>query len=201
MERTVKSLKYLELNGLSEKQLAEHHDVLYAGYVKKINEIRSAILKADKTNVNGTYAELRELKVEETFALNAVKLHEGYFDNLGGDGVASGAIKKMIETDFTSFDKWKEEFMACGLGARGWVVLAFDLEERRLYNFVCDVHNQGGVWGSIPLLILDVYEHAYFIDYATGRKKYIEAFMNNIDWTFVNHIMDHYKIEEWRGKQ
>ena len=119
MERTVKSLKYLELNGLSEKQLAEHHDVLYAGYVKKINEIRAAVTKADKTNVNGTYAELRELKVEETFALNAVKLHEGYFDNLGGDGVASGAIKKMIETDFTSFDKWKEEFMACGPCAPG----------------------------------------------------------------------------------
>ncbi len=201
MERTVKSLKYLELNGISQKQLAEHHDVLYAGYVKKINEIRAAILKADKTTANGTYAELRELKVEETFAYNAVKLHEGYFDNLGGDGKASGAILEMIEKDFGSYAKWEEEFKACGLAARGWVVLAFDLDEKRLYNFVCDVHNQGGIWGAIPLLILDVYEHAYFVDYATARKKYTDAFMQNIDWTFVNHLIEHYKVEEWRGKQ
>ena len=195
MERTVKPLKYKTLNGLSEKQLAEHHDVLYAGYVKKINEIRAAVLKADKATANGTYAELRELKVEETFAYNAVKLHEGYFDNLGASSKADGAVLKMIERDFSSYEKWEEEFKACGLAARGWVVLAYDLDEKRLYNFVCDVHNQGGIWGAIPILILDVYEHAYFVDYATARKKYIESFMANIDWKHVNSLIRHYKVE------
>ena len=198
MERTVKPLKYKSLTGLSEKQLAEHHDVLYAGYVKKINEIRQKVMSSDKATANGTYAELRELKVEETFALNAVKLHEGYFDNLGGDGKPNGAIMKMIESDFGSYAKWEEEFKACGLAARGWVVLAFDLEEKRLYNFVCDVHNQGGVWATVPLLILDVYEHAYFIDYATGRKKYIDTFMQNVNWKFVNELVKQFKLEEMR---
>jgi len=194
MERTVKPLKYQELKGLSKKQLAEHHDILYAGYVKKINEIRKKAAEADKENVNGTYAELRELKIEETFAYNAVKLHEGYFDNLGGAGQAEGEILKMLERDFGSFENWQKEFKACGMGARGWVVLAYDMEEQRLYNFVCDVHNQGGVWGCVPLLILDVYEHAYFIDYATGRKAYIEAFLQNIDWKFVNSLLEKYKL-------
>lgn len=196
MERTVKPLKYKSLNGLSEKQLAEHHDVLYAGYVKKINEIRAAITKADKTTANGTYAELRELKLEETFAYNAVKLHEGYFDNLGGQGgKPTGAILKLIESSFGSYEKWEEEFKASGLAARGWVVLAYDLDEKKVYNFLCDVHNQGGIWGAVPLLILDVYEHAYFVDYATGRKKYIETFMQNINWDFVNGLIKHYKLD------
>lgn len=197
-ERTVKPLKYKSLNGLSEKQLAEHHDVLYAGYVKKTNEIRQKLASVDVTAPNATYSDLRELKVEETFALNGVKLHESYFDNMGGDGKASGMAAQWIERDFGSYAKWEAEFKACGIAARGWVVLAFDLEEGRLYNFVCDVHNQGGVWGTIPLLILDVYEHAYFLDYATGRKAYIEAFMKLVDWKVVNDQIKKFDLEKFR---
>ena len=77
-----KPMKFKSLEGISERQLAEHHDVLYAGYVKKVNEIRSKIPTVSLEGVNGTYAELRELKVEETFAWNGFKLHEGYFDSL-----------------------------------------------------------------------------------------------------------------------
>ncbi len=182
-----KPLKYKELPGLSEKQLVEHHDVLYAGYVKKTNEIRTKLENVDLANVNATYSDLRELKIEETFALNGVRLHERYFDNLGGKGGApEGNIADLLMRDFGSYEKWAAEFMACGMVARGWVVLAYDLEEKRLMNVVCDIHNQGGVWGQIPLLVLDVYEHSYFIDYATGRKKYLESFMQNIDWSVPN---------------
>lgn len=190
-----KPLKYKELPGLSEKQLAEHHDVLYAGYVKKTNEIRAKISGVDLTNVNATYSDLRELKVEETFALNGVKLHEAYFDNLGGKGgAAEGAIADLILRDFGSYEKWAAEFMACGMAARGWVVLAYDLDEKRLLNIVCDVHNQGGVWGAVPLLVLDVYEHAYFLDYATARKKYLETFMQNVDWSVANAALERYNL-------
>jgi len=84
--------------------------------------------------------------------------------------------------------------MAHGLTARGWVVLAYDLEEGRLRNFVCDLHNQGGVWSCIALLIMDVYEHAYFIDYATARKKYIEAYMRNIDWSAANAAIERFGV-------
>ena len=182
-----KPLKYKELPGLSEKQLSEHHDVLYAGYVKKTNEIRTKLASVDLSTANATHSDLRELKLEETFALNGVKLHEGYFDNMGGKGGApSGKIADMLMEHFGSFEKWAAEFMACGLAARGWTVLAWDLEEERLMNILVDIHNQGGVWSAVPMLVLDVYEHAYFIDYATGKKKYIETFMNNIDWTEVN---------------
>ena len=199
MDLEVKSLKYSQLPGLSERQLKEHHDILYAGYVKKVNEIRQKLASVDRTNPNATYSDLRELKVEETFALNGVKLHEGYFDNMGGTGgMASGAIAQMIEQDFGSFDNWLVDFKASGIAARGWVVLAFDLDDTKLHNYSCDVHNQGGVWNSIPLLILDVYEHAYFLDYATSRKDYIETFMKNINWEFVDSLIERFKIKEFR---
>ncbi len=199
MELQPKALKYKKLDGLSEKQLSEHHDVLYAGYVKKVNEIRSKLMNVDKTTTNATYSDLRELKVEESFALNGVKLHEGYFDNMGGKGgKATGDVGKWIESDFESYEKWEEEFRALGIAARGWVVLAFDLDDGMLHNYICDVHNQGGIWNCVPLLILDVYEHAYFIDYGTGRKSYIETFMKNIDWGFVNSLIKRFNISKMR---
>ncbi|MBI4144622.1 superoxide dismutase [Candidatus Woesearchaeota archaeon] len=195
----VKPLKYKSLPGLSEKQLSEHHDVLYAGYCKKVDEIREKLAKVDLSSANATYSDLRELKVEETFALNGVRLHEGYFDNLGGSGgKASGHILKLIEQDFGSYEKWEAEFKALGLCARGWVVLTFDWKDSKLHNYVSDVHNQGGVWHCSPLLILDVYEHAYFIDYATGRKKYIEAYMQNIDWSDCNQWVKNLGIDKLR---
>jgi Fe-Mn family superoxide dismutase len=195
-----KPLKYKELPGLSEKQLAEHHDVLYAGYVKKVNELRAKLAGVDLANVNATYSDLREMKVEETFALNGVKLHERYFDNLGGPGGApSGPVAELIAADFGSYEKWAAEFAACGLAARGWVVLAYDLDENRLMNVVCDVHNQGGIWNCVPLLVLDVYEHAYFIDYATARKKYVETFMKDVDWAPANAMIEKLDLMKFRS--
>lgn len=197
-EKAVKPMKFSELPGLSAKQLKEHHDVLYAGYVKKVNEIRAKLGTVDRAEANQTFSLIRELKLEETFALNGVKLHEGYFDNLGGDGTPAGPILEMIKDNFGSFESWADEFKALGLAARGWVVLAYDWDEKRLRNFICDAHNQGGIWGCSPLLILDTYEHAYFIDYATGRKAYIEAFMKNIEWKFVNSLVERHGVAEHR---
>lgn len=198
MAREIKSLHYAELPGLSKKQLSEHHDVLYAGYVKKLGEIEGKVKTADVTESNATYSLIRELKLEETFAANAIRLHEGYFDNLGGDGKPKGHALELIKADFGSYEAWEKEFKALGLAARGWVVLAFDWENGRLYNYLCDVHNQGGIWNCTPLLILDVYEHAYFIDYATARKSYIEAFMENINWDYVNRAVKKARIHEYR---
>ncbi|MBI5229378.1 superoxide dismutase [Candidatus Micrarchaeota archaeon] len=196
----VKPLKYKSLPGLSERQLAEHHDVLYTGYVKKTDEIREKTKGVDLETANATYSDLRELKLEETFALNGVKLHEGYFDALGGNGVPNGEILELIKQDFGSFDAWKAEFEALGLCARGWVILAYDWDEGKLRNFVCDVHNQGGVWGCSPILVLDMYEHAYFMDYGAAKKKYIEAFFKNIDWGNANDQIKRHKILGHRKK-
>jgi len=199
-EFTLQPLRYKELPGLSEKQLAEHHVVLYAGYVNKVNEIRAALPSADPAKANATHSDLRELKLEEGFAVNGVVLHERYFDGLKPGGEApTGAIAEFIDQDFGSFEKWSTEITACGLAARGWVVLAFDLRDGRLHNYLCDMHNQGGIWGAIPLLVLDVYEHAYFLDYATARKRYLEAFLKNIDWSAANSLIEKYGLRKLRG--
>ncbi|MBI1973759.1 superoxide dismutase [Candidatus Micrarchaeota archaeon] len=189
-------MKYKSVPGLTERQISEHHDVLYAGYVKKLNEIESRLEGLDVSDANATYSGIRELKVEETFAKNAIKLHESYFDNMGGNLPPKGTrIAKLIERDFASLETWEKEFRALGVASRGWVVLAWDWDDGKLFNYLCDVHNQGGVWNCTPLLVLDVYEHAYFIDYGTKRKDYIEAFMKTIDWKHVNELVEKYRIE------
>lgn len=194
--KELKPLKYAALGGISEKQLKEHHDVLYAGYVKKSGEIEERLKTVDVATANATFSDLRELKMEETFALNGVKLHEGYFDNMkSGGSECSGAIRKMIERDFGSYEKWEQEFRAMGLAARGWVVLGYDLDEKKLRNVLCDSHNQGGVWNMVALFIMDVYEHAYFLDFATARKAYIETFFRNVDWGFVNGVVEKFCLK------
>jgi superoxide dismutase, Fe-Mn family len=194
--KEVKPLPYKELDGLSEKQLSEHHDVLYAGYVKKTAEIEEKIKASDKSSANGVYSEFGELKREETFAVNGVKLHEGYFDNMKPAGSElSGVIKKLIERDFDSLEVWEEEFRATGIAGRGWVVLGYDLDEKKLRNVLCDTHNHGGIWNMTALLIMDIYEHAYFIDYGTARKAYIDSFFKNINWEHVNSLIEKYHIE------
>lgn len=174
------------LTGISEKTIAIHYSKLYEGYVKKWQEIQERLKNVDKSGANATFSDLRELKLEEGFAADAILLHEAYFDVLGGDGQPKGKIVEAITEDFGSFDAWQEEFKALGLSARGWVVLAYDFNDGRLRNYLADVHNQGGVWGTGPILVLDVYEHAYFIDYGSDRKSYIEAFFKNLNWSAID---------------
>lgn len=193
-ELAVKPLSYTSLNGFSEKLLQEHHDVLYAGYVKKLNEIRDKLETADRGEANASYSLYGELKREETFTANGVRLHEAYFDNLGGTGEPSGAILKMIERDCGNLAVWKNEITAAGIAARGWVVAAYDLSINCLITYICDAHNLGCVWSAVPLVVLDVYEHAYYLDYAASRKKYIEAFFENIDFNYANRVIEHFGL-------
>lgn len=183
-------LPFQSLPGLSERQVSEHYEVLYKGYVNKVNEIREKIKTASIESVNTTYAELRELKLEESFALNAVKLHEKYFSGLGGDGTVTEKVKTWIEKDFSSFEKWQTEFRALGMGARGWVVLYYDWQEMRLSNSLADWHSHGAIWNTTPVLVLDVYEHAYFLDYGTKRKDYLDSFFANINWEAVENDLN-----------
>ncbi len=183
----VKPLKYKSLPGLSERQLSEHHDVLYAGYVKKYNEITEKLQATSLDGANGTYSELRELQLEKSFALNGALLHEYYFDNMTDQSqICSGQIKQLIEAKWGSVEAWADQFAAMGLCSRGWVILGYNADTNSLDSYQCDIHNQGGIWNTKPLLVMDVYEHAYFLDYATTRKDYITAFMPLIDWAVVN---------------
>ncbi len=186
-EIVAKELKNLQLEGFSERQLTEHHGILYKGYVNKLNEIRKLMATVDHSKANQTFSDLRSMKIEESFALNGIKLHEAYFDNLGGSGGKAVAQSlSLIERDFGSYEAWEKDFKATGLAVRGWVVLGYDLESGTLHNFGSDSHNFGPIWSAVPILVMDTYEHAYMIDYGVKRAPYIDAFMNIIDWEVVN---------------
>ncbi|TSC82318.1 MAG: superoxide dismutase, Fe-Mn family [Parcubacteria group bacterium Gr01-1014_19] len=184
-----------DLEGISLRTLQEHFK-LYEGYVKKANEIQKKVTEADKSEANGVYSYIGELKRQETFAVNGMKLHEVYFGHLGGKGEPEGPLVKLIERDFGSLENWKEEMVATGLSARGWAILAFDFKDNRLHIYGSDAQNVGAVWGAAPLIAMDVYEHAYFIDYGTNRKDYVNAFFKNLDWEFANKIAKEFGLDK-----
>ncbi len=189
MPYTAKPLPFQKaLQGISEKTLAIHHDKLYTGYVNKRNEIEEKLSQVDRAAANATYSEYGELKREESFAVGGIYLHEYYFGVLGGDGSVKGDIIKALEAEFGSYENWLADFKAAGMVARGWVVLAYDTNDGRLHNYLCDSHNHGGIWGAFPVLVMDMYEHAYFIDYGSDRKTYIEDYLKNLDWDKINQI-------------
>lgn len=176
-----------ELVGISKKAIEIHHDKLYAGYVSKMNEIdkKLAAMRDDGESLeaaNATYSTLRGVRNGETFATNGAYLHEYYFTCLGGKGKPEGALPEAIAAKWGSVDKFIGMFSASGMAMRGWVVLAYDTHADELKIYGADSHDQGGVWGSMPLIVLDVYEHAYFMDYGADRKKYIADFWKNMDW-------------------
>ncbi len=184
----------LRLNGISRVSVEAHYR-LYQGYVAKRNEILGRLQQVDAGAANQVYSELRALKVDLSFALGGIKNHEVYFEHLGGDGGdPSGAIGSLIVRDFGSADAWRADLKATGLAARGWAWTAYDWDERRLFNFLGDAQNTFPVWNATPLVALDVYEHAYFLDYQTDRASYIDAFFENLDWGVVNGWMAAYGI-------
>jgi Fe-Mn family superoxide dismutase len=184
----VKDLPFAKdaLDGISAQTIETHHDKLYPGYVNKRNEIEAALPNADRSKSAQTYSEYRALKHEETFNADGQILHELYFSHLGGNGTPpSGALAEQINKDYGSFDAFVAELHPGGMAARGWANVALDPTDGKLHIFIADAHNQGGVWGTIPVMTLDVYEHAYFMDYAQDRAAYIKALWNNVDWDAV----------------
>jgi Fe-Mn family superoxide dismutase len=166
----------------------EAHMRLYEGYVNNINKIDSILNfgNAERDQANATFSYYRELKRGETYALDGVILHELYFENIGGDNEKPDRkIKEMLEQYFGGFENWKEDFVATAKASRGWAVLAFDQRSNRLRNISNDAHDLGNIAYSAPILVLDVYEHAYFLQYADDKSEYINRFMENIKWEVV----------------
>lgn len=174
--------KLSKTTGISQTTHEEHYK-LYQGYIKKTNEIMEKLKTVDLASANQSYSDLRSLKVELSFALGGVKNHELYFDAMGGaGGPAPGKLGERVARDFGSHEKWAAEFKACGLAARGWVWLAWDRDLGRLMNYVGDAQNTYPIWNSAIVLPMDVYEHAYYLDFKTNRAAYIDAFLANVDW-------------------
>lgn len=180
------------VEGISQNQLNQHLG-LYQGYVKKINEIDSLLKTAvpDVATMNGTYSMYRELHAEQTFALNGVILHEYYFENMGGTKTQpSNALKQVIVEEFATWDNYINHLMAVARSARGWAITGYNMRDKRIHNYLLDSHNQMVPVNVIPLLVLDVYEHAYMIDFGTKRPAYLDAFAKNINWSVVEQRLD-----------
>ncbi|WKZ33379.1 MAG: superoxide dismutase [Thermodesulfobacteriota bacterium] len=187
----------LKPEGLSEAQISNHRDILYVGYINKLNEIEDKQKKADLGTANQVFSDWRALKIEETFAYNAVVLHELYFENLmGKGGKPSGKLSDLIAREWGSFEKWTEEFKACGMSCRGWVVTALSLYDGKLHNYCLDAHNEKVPMNVVPVLVMDVYEHAYFMDYGAKRAPYIDAFMKNINWNVCQKRLDRVDLDQ-----
>jgi superoxide dismutase, Fe-Mn family len=183
-----------ELDGISRTTIDAHYR-LYQGYVAKRNEILERLADVDLEAGNQVYSDIRALKVDLTFAVGGIKNHEIYFDHLGGDGGnPSGAFLGLVDRDFGGADKWRADMKATGMAGRGWAWTAYDWDEGRLFNYVGDAQNTFPVWNATPLVALDVYEHAYFLDYQTDRAAYIDAFFRNLDWSVVNGWIASYRI-------
>lgn len=182
----------VELTGISKKTMEEHYK-LYQGYVNKANEIhdRLAALDKDPVKANPTFSDVRALKVELTRAVGGVKNHEIYFTLLGGSGGApTGKLGDLIKRDFGSFEEWQRDLKATGIAARGWAWTAWDWDTQRLFNYIGDEQNTFPIWNGTAVVALDVFEHAYFLDYGTGKAAYIDAFFKNIDWKQVEKIAE-----------
>ena len=182
-----------KLDGISAKTLAIHHDKLYAGYVAKVDEISTKLRElrlAGKNQGNVTFSDLRALKDAETFAVNGVYLHEWYFDVLGGSGSPADApeLSKALIEKWDSLETAITAFSECAMASRGWSVLCWDTKAQKLKHYNGDAHNQGGVWGCLPIIVLDVYEHAYFIDFGSDKKAYIAAFWKNFNWAKAEEL-------------
>ncbi len=179
-----------ELNGISARTQEEHYE-LYKGYVNKTNEIQEKLGAVDRASANQIFSDLRALRVDQSFAIGGVKNHEIFFEHLGGKGGApAGKVAELIKRDFPSFDAWLQDFKASGLAARGWVWLAYDHDWNTLTTVVGDAQNTFPIWNATPILAMDVYEHAYWIDYGRARAKYIDAFFNNQDWGKVEQNLE-----------
>lgn len=186
--KTFESIR--QLDGISERTMTEHYK-LYEGYVKKFNEISEKLLTVDLDAANPSYSEVRSLKTEYSFALNGVKNHEIYFGHLGGDGaVPSGRLSEQLTKDFGSFEKWQLEMKATAMAARGWAWLVWDKDLQKLVNVAGDTQSTYLVWNCLPLVALDVYEHAYFIDHGIMRRDYIDAFFKNLNWSVIEKAFD-----------
>jgi Fe-Mn family superoxide dismutase len=195
-EITARELKpeLLELDGIS-REAVEAHYKLYQGYVAKRNEILKKLGSVDLSAANQVYSEVRALKVELSFAIGGIKNHEVYFEHLGGDGGdPDGPFGQLVERDFGSAANWAADLKATGMAGRGWAWTAYDWDESRLFNYVGDTQNTYPIWNATPLVALDVYEHAYFLDFQTDRASYIDAFLNNMDWATVNDWVSKYQI-------
>ena len=180
-----------KLRGISEKLIKSHHENNYTGAVKALNvvENRLAMLLKEKDLPPYLYG---DLKRQELIRTGSIVLHEHYFGNLGGNGKADGSALDLIKKWFGSYENWEAEFKKTGnalSGGSGWVILAHNFHTGEVHNYWAADHTTSAPF-SRPLLVLDMYEHAYQMDYGAAAAKYVDAFMQNVNWEEVNRRVE-----------
>jgi Fe-Mn family superoxide dismutase len=182
--------KLIGMAGFSET-LLKNHFTLYQGYVTNTNKVLDILDQMLKGGNTGS-PEYAEIKRRLGWEFNGMRLHEYYFENLGGKEALDkyGPLGKQMQCDFGSCEAWEKDFRATG-GMRGigWAVLYQDSTNRRLFNLWINEHDVAHPAGCIPILVMDVFEHAFMIDYGLKKADYIESFFKNIDWTTVGSRM------------
>lgn len=186
-EKEIRSFKHLlgKLEGISDLQL-EAHFGLYEGYVKKLNEIEAKLEKTDRALTNYSFGEYAELKRRFSVPYMGSYLHELYFDNLIGQGMPSAQFEDLVKASFGNHDNWKADVKATGLAVPGWVVTCYETVTKKLRNVQVMEHHIGFPLNHVPLLVLDTWEHAFFLDHKANRGAYIDVFFKNINWDVVN---------------
>jgi Fe-Mn family superoxide dismutase len=176
----------LGFSGLSDT-LLKNHFTLYDGYVANINKLNDALVALEKNDKFGT-PEFAEMNRRFGWEWNGMRLHELYFENLTKKGVAlgDGLLKVKIEKEWETLAMWEKDFRAMGaMRGVGWVILYYDSLSERLFNIWVNEHDGGHLAGAVPLLVIDVFEHAFMLDYGIKRADYIETFFRSIDWVTV----------------
>jgi superoxide dismutase, Fe-Mn family len=182
------------IKGISEKVLVSHYENNYVGAVKRLNAIGMQLAELDFAKAPNFV--INGLKREELIAANSMILHEIYFDGLGS-GKPSGGLSEAIARDFGSLERWRAEFSSMGKaqgGGSGWVILAYSPRDKRLVNQWAADHTTT-LAGGRPILVLDMYEHAYHMDYGAGAAKYVDAYMEAIRWENAAKLYDQYRSQ------
>jgi superoxide dismutase, Fe-Mn family len=182
------------LNGLSLPLIESHYENNYGGALRRLNAITEQLESLDFATTPGYV--INSLKREELVALNSTLLHELYFASLGGEG-NTAPMAEMLARDFGSVARWRSEFVAMGnalAGGSGWVLLVYMPRDRRLVNQYAAEHTQA-VAGGIPILALDMYEHAYHMDFGAKAANYVDAYMQGIRWDNAAKLFQRYSGE------
>jgi len=183
-----KPMSYQSIPGfLSEEQIAPHFDAHYGGalkgYTASDDKLQSAIINSEAID-SSAYGALQRARTTKS---NSVILHELYFEGMSSSPCnLEPEVKSAIEKRFGTLDKWAADFQASAKASSGWTLLAFHPVNGKLYNVVSDAHATGVNWMAIPLVVIDMYEHAYYIDYKNKKADYIEKFIQHIDCQEVN---------------
>ena len=183
------------ISGISEKVLVSHYENNYGGAVKWLNAIGAQLAELDFAKAPNFL--INGLKREELIAANSMILHEVYFDGLGGAGKPGGGLAEAITRDFGSMERWRTEFAAMGKaegGGSGWVILAYSPRDKRLVNQWAADHTTT-LAGGRPVLVLDMYEHAYHMDYGAAAARYVDVYMEAIRWDNAAKLYEQYSRE------